>query len=142
MKILLHFLLRILLRLHLSIVLLGAALLAPSALALEGTLTQLKIETTLVPGPVDIAVYTPAGYDANRADAYPLVIQLHGGGGSSANMTNMAASLEEAFKRGLLPPVVSVMPSAQRSCYIDYQDSSQQWESFLMEDLISFMRAN
>lgn len=134
MKTLLHFLLHT--------ILLGAALLAPGAFALEGTLTQLKIETTLVPGPVDIAVYTPAGYDANRADAYPLVIQLHGGGGSSANMTNMAASLEEAFKRGLLPPVVSVMPSAQRSFYMDYQDGSQKWESFVMEDLISYMRKN
>lgn len=124
------------------IVLLGAALLAQGAFALEGTLTQLKIETALVPGPVDIAVYTPAGYDASRADAYPLIIQLHGGGGSSAAMTNMAASLEQAFKLGLVPQAVSVMPSAQRSFYMDYRDGSQKWESFVMEDLLTYMREN
>ena len=38
-----------------------------------------------------LAIYTPPGYDPKRAEPYPLIVQLHGGGGSSQNMTLMAA---------------------------------------------------
>ena len=72
-----------------------AVLIAPAAQALEGKLVHLKVETANVPGPVDVAVYIPAGYDAKRAETYPLIVQLHGGGGSSANMTAMAETLED-----------------------------------------------
>ena len=122
------------------LILVCAALLASPLFALEGTLSQLQLDTTLVPGPVDIAVYTPPGYDASRADAYPLIIQLHGGGGSSANMTAMAANLEQAIQQGLVPAAVSVMPSAGRSFYMDYRDGSQRWESFVVNELLAYMR--
>jgi S-formylglutathione hydrolase len=117
-----------------------AALIAPAAQALEGKLVNLRVETTNVPGPVDVAIYLPAGYDAKRAEAYPLIIQLHGGGGSSANMTAMAQTLEDGIKRGLVPPSVSVMPSAGRSFYMNYRDGSQKWETFVVEDLLAWMR--
>lgn len=117
-----------------------AVLGAPSAHALEGKLVHVKIESQNVPSPVDLAVYTPPGYDAKRAEAYPLVIQLHGGGGSSDNMTTMAESLEKAIKQGLIPAAVSVMPSAGRSFYMDYRDGSQKWETFIVNDLLAKMR--
>lgn len=114
---------------------------APFAHALDGKLVHVKIESRNVPGPVDIAVYTPPGYDANRAQAYPMIIQLHGGGGSSQSMRAMAETLEAAIKAGLVPASVSVMPSAQRSFYMDYRDGSQKWETFIVSDLLSHMRA-
>lgn len=113
---------------------------APAAHALDGKLVHVKLASKNVPGPVDIAVYTPPGYDAKRAATYPLVIQLHGGGGSSANMTTMAETLETAIEQGLLPAAVSVMPSAGRSFYMDYRDGSQKWETFIVTDLIEHMR--
>ncbi|MDP3738509.1 MAG: alpha/beta hydrolase-fold protein [Hyphomonadaceae bacterium] len=117
-----------------------ALLLAPAAHALDGKLVHVKIDSKNVPGPVDIAVYTPPGYDAKRAQAYPLIIQLHGGGGSSANMTAMAETLEAGIKQGLVPASVSVMPSAGRSFYMDYRDGSQKWETFILADLLPHMR--
>lgn len=121
--------------------LLAAALaFAPAAQALDGKLVHIKVETAHVPGPVDVAVYLPAGYDAKRAQSYPLIIQLHGGGGSSANLTGMAETLEDGIKRGLVPPSVSVMPSAGRSFYMDYRDGSQKWETFVVEDLLAWTR--
>lgn len=129
-------------RLFLACTLLCALLLSPLALALEGTLVHVEIASTNVPGPVDIAIYTPPGYDPNRAAAYPLLIQLHGGGGSSRNMTAMAATLEAGIKQGLIPAVVSVMPSAQRSFYMDYRDGSQKWETFIITELLAHMRAD
>jgi S-formylglutathione hydrolase len=116
--------------------------LAPAAHALDGKLVHVKIASKNVPGPVDIAVYTPPGYDAKRAQAYPLIIQLHGGGGSSDNMTTMAETLETAIKSGLVPAAVSVMPSAGRSFYMDYRDGSQKWETFVTTDLLSHMRTS
>jgi S-formylglutathione hydrolase len=117
--------------------------LTPSAaFALDGKLVHLKLTTTNVPGPVDIAVYTPPGYDPDRSQPYPLLLQLHGGGGSSQQMTMMAGILEEAITLKLIPPVVSVMPSADRSFYMDYRDGSQKWETFIVEDLIAHMRSS
>ena len=116
--------------------------LAPAAQALEGKIVNLKVETSHVAGPVDVAVYLPAGYDAKRAAAYPLIIQLHGGGGNSGNMTGMAETLEAGIKAGLVPASVSVMPSAGRSFYMDYRDGSQKWETFVVTDLLAWMRAN
>lgn len=116
---------------------------APQAAhALDGQIVRLKIETKNVPGPVEVAVYLPAGYDAKRAQAYPLIIQLHGGGGSSANMTGMAETLEAGIKAGLVPASVSIMPSAGRSFYMNYRDGSQKWETFVVEDMLGWVRAN
>ncbi len=117
-----------------------AVMLAPPAQALDGKLVHLKVETKNVPGPVEVAVYLPAGYDAKRAQPYPLIVQLHGGGGSSQNMAMMAETLEAGIKARLVPPSVSVMPSAGRSFYMDYRDGSQKWETFVVADLLAFMR--
>ena len=117
-------------------------LLAPAAFALDGKLIHVVVTTTNVPGPVDVAVYTPPGYDAKRAAPYPLLLQLHGGGGSSQNMTAMASTLETGIKQGLIPPVVSIMPSAGRSFYMDYKDGSEKWETFILADLIPWTRSN
>src|SRR5260370_38581514 len=38
--------------------------------------------------------------------------------------------------------MVSVMPSAGRSFYMNYKDGSQKWEDFVMNDLLSYMRKN
>jgi S-formylglutathione hydrolase len=128
---------------RLSILLTALALLfAPGAQALEGRFLNLKVETRLVPGPVDVAVYLPPGYDPKRAETYPLIIQLHGGGGSSAAMPRMAEMLEDGIEEGLVPASVSVMPSAGRSFYMDYRDGSEKWETFIVEDLLTWMRAN
>ena len=55
-------------------------------------------------------------------------------------MAGMAETLEDGIKRGLVPPSVSVMPSAGRSFYMNYRDGSQKWETFIVEDLLAWMR--
>ena len=114
---------------------------APAAFALDGKIVHVKLATKNVPGPIDIAIYTPPGYDAKRATPYPLIVQLHGGNGASENMTTMAEPLEQAIKSGLVPAAVSVMPSASRSFYMDYRDGSQMWETFVITDLLGHMRS-
>src|SRR5258708_20133574 len=59
------------------------------ARAMEGTLTELTVPSTNVPGPVAITYYLPKNYDAKRAEPYPLLIQLHGGGSSNKDMGSL-----------------------------------------------------
>ena len=120
--------------------LLAWLVLAPPASALDGKLVELQIVSPNVTGPVAITVYTPPGYDPKRAEPYPLLIQLHGGGGSNKAMNRMAELLEDGIAKGLVPPMVSVMPSAGRGFYMDYKDGSQKWERFVVGDLLSHMR--
>src|SRR6516162_7432103 len=59
----------------------------------NGALTDSTMPSTNVPGPVPITYYLPKGYDAKRADPYPLLIQLHGGNSSNKAMENIMGGL-------------------------------------------------
>ncbi len=150
--------------------LVGAALLSAAAAvsqtpttpgrAMKGTLIETTVASTNVPAPaprhgeanaVPITYYLPKNYDANRAERYPLLIQLHGGGGSNKDMENfralsvgggMGGLLDQAIENGLVAPMVSVMPSAGRAFYMNFRDGSQKWEDFVMKDLLPYMRKN
>ena len=127
---------------------------------MNGTLIETTVASTNVPSPaprrgeanaVPITYYLPKNYDANRAERYPLLIQLHGGGGSNKDMENfralsvgggMGGLLDQAIENGLVAPMVSVMPSAGRAFYMNFRDGSQKWEDFVMKDLLPYMRKN
>src|SRR5262245_53850563 len=117
--------------------------------ALNGTLIETTVPTTNVPGPVPITYYLPKHYDAKRAEPYPLLIQLHGGGLSNKRMEDNPGQwvgtgvlLDQAIENGLVAPMVSVMPSAGRAFYMNFRDGSQKWEDFVMKDLLPYMRKN
>jgi len=128
--------------------------------ALKGTLIETIVASANVPSPaprhgqanaVPITYYLPKNYDAKRAERYPLLIQLHSGGGSNKDMENfrslsvgggMGALLDQAIENGLVAPMVSVMPSAGRAFYMNFRDGSQKWEDFVMKDLLPYMRKN
>jgi S-formylglutathione hydrolase len=137
--------------------LLGAALLSAATAvaqsttprAVNGTLIEATVPTTNVPGPVPITYYLPKHYDAKRPEPYPLIIQLHGGNGSNKVMENLVTGgegmgrlLDQAIENGLVAPMVSVMPSAGRSFYMNFRDGSEKWEDFVMKDLLPYMRKN
>jgi S-formylglutathione hydrolase len=114
---------------------------------MKGTLIETSVPSTNVPGPVPITYYLPKNYDAKRAEPYPLLIQLHGGGLSNKAMGDPnygggAWPLDQAIENGLVAPMVSVMPSAERSDYMNFKDGSQKWEDFIMKDLLTYMRKN
>jgi S-formylglutathione hydrolase len=148
--------------------LVGATLLAAAAAvaqtpttpgrAIKGMLIETTVASTNVPSPaprhgeanaVPITYYLPKNYDANRAERYPLLIQLHSGGGSNKDMEDfqalpagggMGGLLDQAIENGLVAPMVSVMPSTVRAFYTNFKDGSQKWEDFVMKDLLPYMR--
>jgi S-formylglutathione hydrolase len=131
-----------------------------SGRAMKSTLVETTVASTNVPSPalrrgeataVPITYYLPKNYNANRAERYPLLIQLHSSGGSNKDMENfralsvgggMGGLLDQAIENGLVAPMVSVMPSAGRAFYMNFRDGSQKWEDFVMKDLLPYMRRN
>ena len=111
--------------------------LAPAARASQ--LVESKIETKLLPGPVEFNVLLPDGYESAK-EPLPLLFLLHGGGGDRSFLVRMRAILDDMWKAGTLPKMVVVTPSAGRSFYMDYKDGSQKWESFIVGPFLEHLR--
>jgi hypothetical protein len=94
-------------------------------------LVESKIETKLLPAPVEFNVLLPDGYETLR-EPVPLLLFLHGGGGDRSFLTRMRAVIDDMWRAGTLPKMVVVTPSAGRSFYMDYKNGAQKWESFIV----------
>jgi S-formylglutathione hydrolase len=125
-------------------VLSGALLASSTASAAEqpslraGFVTRVPVQTTLVPGPVNVSIYTPS--TADRGARLPLMVLLHGGNGSDLDLLRLLPGIDGAIRDGRIPPMVIAMPSAGRSLYMDFKDGSQRWESFILGELLAYLR--
>lgn len=70
---------------------------------------------------VDISVLLPDGYDAS-GDAYPLILQLHGGGGNRHYLADLAPIYQQMISDGTLPPCIVASLSAGASMYVGFED--------------------
>jgi hypothetical protein len=61
-------------------------------------------KSNLVPNPVPYSVLLPDG--AKDGPALPLLVYLHGGGGSRTALTNLRGIFDELWKSGRLPKMV------------------------------------
>lgn len=104
-------------------------------------LVESKVETKLLPSPVEFNLLLPDGYETAK-EPLPLLLFLHGGGGDRSFLTRMRAIIDDMWKSGTLPEMVVVTPSAGRSFYMDYRDGSQKWESFIVGPFLEHLRKN
>lgn len=123
----------------LSFAILTAAFGAIGQNAYASQLVESKLDTKLVPGPVEYNVLLPDGYESVK-EPLPLLFFLHGGGGDRSFLTRMRAAIDDMWKAGTLPKMVIVTPSASRSFYMDYKDGSQKWESFIVGPFLEHLR--
>lgn len=107
--------------------------------ALASQLVDSKIDTRLLPAPVEFSVLLPDGYESIK-EPVPLLFFLHGGGGDRSFLTRMRPTIDDMWKAGTLPKMVIVTPSAGRSFYMDYKDGSQKWESFIVGPFLEHLR--
>jgi S-formylglutathione hydrolase len=102
-------------------------------------LIESRLDTKLVPGPVEFNVLLPDGYETVK-EPLPLLFFLHGGGGDRSFLTRLRPVIDDMWKAGTLPKMVVVTPSAGRSFYMDYKDGSQKWESFIAGPFLDHLR--
>jgi S-formylglutathione hydrolase len=107
--------------------------------AQESRFLKASISSALVPSPVDVGVLLPPRY-GSRSEGYPLLLLLHGGKGSSSFLLHMKPVIDRAWARGDLPHMVVATPSAARSFYLDYPDGSQMWETFILTEVLPYLR--
>lgn len=89
------------------------------------------------PSELEYAVYRAPGLVAGEAS--PLILYLHGGGGSAKQLEGMTATIDEVTHSGALVPAIWSTPSAGRSFYMDYRDGSQHWESVLIDEYLPLL---
>lgn len=107
-----------------------------------GRLSQLQIETTLVPGPATVDVLLPPEYE-QASKPFPLFIWLHGGtSGKDVLGKHMRPFIEKAWGTGDLTPCVVVAPVTGASFFIDWHNGTNQWDTFITGQMLAHMRKN
>jgi S-formylglutathione hydrolase len=102
-------------------------------------LVDSKLDSKLVPAPVEFSVLLPDGYESIK-EPVPLLLFLHGLGGDRTLLTRMRPIIDDMWNAGTLPKMVIATPSAGRSGYMDYRDGSQKWESFIIGPFLEHLR--
>jgi S-formylglutathione hydrolase len=103
--------------------------------------TTLSISNTnWYPRELNYSVYLPSALDHSKPA--PLIVNLHGGGGSEADLARFVPIIDELTQAGEFAPAIWTMPGVGRSFYINYRDGSAHWESILMEEYIPHLLAN
>ena len=100
-----------------------------------GLIKVSEIETKYVPGPVAYSTLFPDNYDEGT-QKYPLILFLHGGGGNHIILNRIKPIVEELWKTKKLFDAIIVSPGCNRSLYMDYQNGTEKWESFLIKEFI------
>ncbi|MEM7340144.1 MAG: alpha/beta fold hydrolase [Actinomycetota bacterium] len=103
-------------------------------------LEQGRLESDLVPSPVDYAVLRSGGEPADGAEL-PLLLWLHGGGGSARFLESCRPQFAACWQDKSLPEMAVATPSAGWSFYLDRVDGSEKWETFLLDEFIPHLRA-
>ena len=102
----------------------------------KGNLINTSLKTTQLPdGSLEYAVWEPPGYKIGQK--LPLIISLHGGGGSQEELeSSWVPLILEEMAKGDFPAAIWSMPSAGRSFYMNAKDGSADWESVIVDEYI------
>src|SRR5680860_159573 len=73
-------------------------------------------------------------------ESLPVMLWLHGGGGSHAFLDQCRPLFEQLWAEDALPPMVVATPDAGRSFYLDRADGSERWEQFVLDELLPEVR--
>ena len=92
----------------------------------------------------DLAIYTPPGYDPNRAVPYPTLYISHGGSGSEVDWPTQGAAgeiLDNLILRGELQPIVLVSTNYNGLPRVN-GNSEEGYAQDMINNVIPFMEAN
>ena len=119
-----------------------ALLACVGSLAQASVLSNQSVATELVPGEARFDMLLPPDYTAEREEPYPLLLWLHGGSSGEHQLERrLRAPLERAWEKGTIEPIVVVAPITGNSYWIDWKGGSNDWETFLLTELLAHVRA-
>ncbi|XOV87815.1 MAG: alpha/beta hydrolase [Pseudomonadota bacterium] len=99
-----------------------------------------EVKSDIVPSPVEYAVIAPKGYKDMKD--LPLVLNLHGGGGSRERLVTQQPLFDRLWDAGEIPPAIIAMPSVtERGFYMNFRDGSERWEDFVTGPFIEHLRS-
>jgi enterochelin esterase-like enzyme len=111
--------------------------------ATHGTVTDLTYddpESTNPVGKHDVAVYTPPGYDAHRAPAYPTLYISHGAGGVEADWFTQGVAgriIDNLIAAGRMQPAVVVSTN-----FNGLPNGNAGYQNDVLNRVIPFIEAN
>ncbi len=86
---------------------------------------------------VGYCVYLPPTYEQEKAQRFPVIYYLHGGGGNELGVLPEAAFLHQQITAGALPPFIMVMPNGGTGSYFaDSVDCKVMSETTIIRELI------
>src|SRR5450631_416433 len=95
-------------------------------------------KTNLIPHPVPYAVLLPDGY--KDGPPLPMMMYLHGGGGSRDQLVGARPLSDDEWKSGQLPKMIIATITAGPACfYMDFRDGSEKWESLITGPFRTFI---
>ena len=116
-------------------------LVAAASSGQESSLTNHALASDLVPGEPRFDLLLPPAYDPERAEPYPLLLWLHGGGNGVGQLQRrLRPHLERAWDEGTIEHIVAVAPIAGNSYYIDWKGGGRSWETFILQELLPHVR--
>lgn len=121
-----------------------AAAPAPAPAAKSSTLEYIDIESNALKRPISVGVYLPPGYhDADNAERYPVLYFLHGLFGSERKweQRGTARNVDALLASGQIAPMIVVCPNGENSFYMKWADGTEDWESFVVKDLVEAIDA-
>lgn len=104
-------------------------------------ITGRTMESGVLSQAIPYSTYLPKGYDTTGED-YPVLYLLHGGGGNELswiNSGNIKSHIDSAIAEKILPPVILIMPAANRSRYINNYDGSVLYEDFFIKEFVPYV---
>lgn len=118
-------------------------LVAAASSGQESSLTNHALPSDLVPGEPRFDLLLPPAYDPERAEPYPLLLWLHGGGNGQGQLQRrLRLHLERAWDEGTIEHIVAVAPITGNSYYIDWKGGGRSWETFILQELLPHVRSH
>lgn len=115
------------------------------ALADGKIMEGLSLKSEILAKDVEYAIYLPEDYDTSLRK-YPVVYLLHGMGGDDTEWIQFGEInriVDKAIEDGEIPPMILVMPDAEKNKYYyvnDYQGKAR-WEDMFNNEFIPFIEA-
>jgi S-formylglutathione hydrolase FrmB len=114
-----------------------------SAKRLDPRLFALSVQSGALPGPANVRVLLPSGYNAHPRRRYPVLYLLHGTSGSAADWTKTGGAEQTTAGRQLIVvmPDIGLGGDGGGWC-TNWPDGMYRWETFHIDELIPWVDGN